>query len=70
MKPELFDYEGRLFAIFEGSRGYLWKPDGWKAISAEFAGRIWASGVKVTPGKVKSYGADLASLPADEKADN
>lgn len=61
-QPELLDYEGRLFAIFDGSRGFLWKPGGWKEISPEFAGRVWASGFDVS-GKAKSYGADLATLP-------
>lgn len=67
--PELFDYEGRLFAIYDGSRGYVWKQlSGWQAISEDFAGKVWASGVKVAPAKAKSYGAHLASIPADEAA--
>jgi hypothetical protein len=61
--PELFDYEGRLFAIYDGSSGYVWKGEkGWQAISDDFAGRVWASGVDAT-GKAASYGADLDALP-------
>lgn len=66
MKPELFDYEGRLFAIFDGSSGFVWQSGAWKPISAEFAGRVWASGVDAT-GKAKQYGADLGALPAHKK---
>lgn len=61
MKPELFDYEGRLFAIYEGSRGYLWKAGAWQPISVEFAGRVWASGVEA---KAADFDANLESVPA------
>jgi hypothetical protein len=63
---ELYDYEGRVFAIYDASRGYVWQEGAWHAVSPELAGKVWAAGVDAT-GKAKSYGAKMSALPADEK---
>lgn len=64
---ELFDYEDRLFAIYDKSRGFLWRDGEWVQIDPQFAGRVWAEGADGTA-KAKAVGADLSKLPPAESA--